>query len=173
MPEEGVTLQPIEQLLQTDEILHLVGIFAKHGITKIRLTGGEPLLRRDIIELSNALRAIPGIEKVGITTNGIALLRKLPLLHDIDLNISLDTLQPDKFQTITRRNGFKKVMHAIEKASELGFYPLKVNCVVMRDFNETELIDFVQLTKHLAIDVRFIEWMPFDSNNWNDSKFVS
>lgn len=175
MPADGVPLQPSDELLSTPEILRLARMFAASGVDRIRLTGGEPLLRRDLIELVAELRAIPGIRSVGITTNGIALLRKLEALQraGVDrLNVSLDTLQPDKFAHITRRAGFRHVMEAIDRAEALGFSPLKINCVVMRHFNLDEIVDFVAWTQHRAVDVRFIEWMPFDSNRWNDETFV-
>ncbi|RLN65953.1 hypothetical protein BBJ28_00017495 [Nothophytophthora sp. Chile5] len=175
MPEDGVALQPQEELLATSEIVRLARLFASAGVTRIRLTGGEPLLRRDLVELVAQLRAIPGIESVGITTNGITLQRKLLALQQAGadrLNVSLDTLQPDKFTHITRRQGFSRVMDAILEAQTLGFSPLKINCVVQRHFNLDEVADFVAFTEKMAVDVRFIEWMPFDSNRWNDETFV-
>lgn len=176
MPENGVDLQPQEELLQTPEIIRLATLFAASGVTRIRLTGGEPLLRRDLVELVAQLRAIPGIQSVGVTTNGLTLQRKLHALQEagVDrLNISLDTLCPDKFTQITRRQGFARVMEAIKEAQAMGFSPVKINCVVMRHFNLHELVDFVAFTEHMNVDVRFIEWMPFDSNRWNDETFVS
>ncbi|ETK92085.1 molybdenum cofactor biosynthesis protein A [Phytophthora nicotianae CJ01A1] len=175
MPEDGVPLQPTEDLLTTSEIIRLAKVFASAGVTRIRLTGGEPLLRRDLVELVAQLRAIPVIESVGITTNGITLQRKLLALQQagVDrLNISLDTLKPDKFAHITRRQGFTRVMNSILEAQTLGFSPLKINCVVQRHFNLDEILDFVAFTEKHTVDVRFIEWMPFDSNRWNDETFV-
>lgn len=176
MPEDGVDLQPQESLLSTAEIVRLARLFAASGVNRIRLTGGEPLLRRDLVDLVAQLRAIDGITSVGVTTNGLLLLRKLEALQEagVDrLNISLDTLRADKFAQITRRQGFQRVLDAVTEAQARGFSPVKLNCVVMRHFNMDELVDFVALTKDLAVDVRFIEWMPFDSNKWNDATFVS
>lgn len=176
MPEEGVQLQPTNQLLSTEEIVSLAKVFAQAGVNKIRLTGGEPLVRKDIVSLCEQLRQIDGIEQLGITTNGLVLKKKLPLLKQAGvthLNISLDTLNERKFQEITRRRGFEKVMLSIHEAIAIGFSKLKLNCVVMKGFNDNELVDFVKLTQQLPIDIRFIEWMPFDSNRWNDSKFMS
>ena len=176
MPEQGVSLQPVDDLLTSSEIIRLVTLFASSGITRIRLTGGEPLLRRDVVDLVAQVRAIPGIASVGITTNGITLQRKLLALHQagVDrLNISLDTLQPDKFVHVTRRQGFAHVMDSIVAAQALGFNRLKINCVVQRHFNLDEIVAFVAFTETHAVDVRFIEWMPFDSNSWNDKTFVS
>nr|KAG5692514.1 hypothetical protein BaRGS_018719 [Batillaria attramentaria] len=178
MPEEGVDLSPKEHLLTTPEILNLSRLFVQEGITKIRLTGGEPLLRKDlpdIIEGLNALRAF-GLQNIGITTNGITLARKLPQLQQAgldQLNISLDTLVPAKFEFVTRRRGFQHVMAAIDKALELNYSPVKINCVVMRGTNEDEVCDFVAFTKEKAVDVRFIEYMPFDGNKWNFQRMVS
>ncbi|KAE9340731.1 Molybdenum cofactor biosynthesis protein 1 [Phytophthora fragariae] len=175
MPEEGVPLQPNGDLLTTPEIIRLARLFASSGVKRIRLTGGEPLLRRDLVELVAQLREIPGIESVGVTTNGITLQRKLLALQHAGadrLNISLDTLQPEKFAHITRRQGFTRVMNSIVEAQALGFTPLKINCVVQRHFNLEEIVDFVAFTEKHAVDVRFIEWMPFDSNRWNDETFV-
>ena len=119
---------------------------------------------------------INGIKKIGITTNGITLSRKLASLKASGLNllnISLDTLHPDKFESITRRNGFDKVMKSIDMALELGFNPVKINCVVMKGMNDNEILDFVELTKEKNFDIRFIEYMPFDGNNWVDSKIIT
>ncbi|KAI9907884.1 hypothetical protein PsorP6_003322 [Peronosclerospora sorghi] len=176
MPEDGVSLQPREDLLTSSEIVRLANVFASAGVSRIRLTGGEPLLRRDVVDLVTKLRAVSGIESVGITTNGIMLHTKLLALQQagVDrLNISLDTLKPDKFAHITRRQGFTRVMNSILAAEQLGFRPLKINCVVQRHINHDELVDFVAFTEKHAVDVRFIEWMPFDRNRWNDETFVS
>ncbi|KDO27441.1 molybdenum cofactor biosynthesis protein A [Saprolegnia parasitica CBS 223.65] len=174
MPADGVPLQPADNMLTTDEIVRLASLFAAHGVTKLRLTGGEPLLRKDIVPLTQALHAIPGIESVGVTTNGIALPKHSSALTALNtrLNISLDTLDARKFEHITRRKGFSRVMAAIEVAAATSSVPVKLNCVVMRDFNLSEVADFVALTIDKPIDVRFIEWMPFDSNKWSDSTFV-
>ncbi|KAL3873916.1 hypothetical protein ACJMK2_036993 [Sinanodonta woodiana] len=177
MPEEGVDLTHKDKLLTTEEILKLSTVFVKEGITKIRLTGGEPLVRKDLVEIVAGLSALRshGLKTIAMTTNGITLARKLPELKDAGLNalnISLDTLVPPKFELITRRKGWDKVMQGIEKALELGYDPVKVNCVIMRGTNEEEICDFVQFTKDKKIDVRFIEYMPFDGNRWNFKKMV-
>ena len=127
-------------------------------------------------QIIKEVHSIPGIEKIGITTNGLLLPRKLEALQRAglnQLNISLDTLQAEKFTEITRRNGFERVIQAIDLALTLGFDPLKVNCVIMRGMNDTEIIDFAHFTRDRAVDVRFIEYMPFDGNAWNDQKLVS
>ncbi|XP_043859673.1 molybdenum cofactor biosynthesis protein 1 isoform X3 [Dromiciops gliroides] len=176
MPEEGVPLTPKADLLTTREILTLSRLFVKEGVDKIRLTGGEPLIRPDVLDIVAQLQQLDGLKTIAITTNGINLARLLPRLQAAGLsaiNISLDTLVPAKFEFIARRKGFHKVMEGIHKAIELGFDPVKVNCVVMRGLNEDELLDFVALSEGLPLDVRFIEYMPFDGNKWNFKKMVS
>jgi molybdenum cofactor biosynthesis enzyme MoaA len=120
--------------------------------------------------------SIAGIQSMGITTNALLLPRKLAKLQSAglkEINISLDTLQPDKFTLITRRLGFDRVMQSIDLAIACGFNPVKINCVVMRGVNDDEVNAFVALTKDKPLDVRFIEYMPFDGNQWNDGKMVS
>uniref|UniRef100_H3CU19 Molybdenum cofactor biosynthesis protein 1 n=1 Tax=Tetraodon nigroviridis TaxID=99883 RepID=H3CU19_TETNG len=176
MPEDGVKLTPRSQLLSTSEILKLAGLFVQEGVDKIRLTGGEPLIRPDVLEIITKLRTLEGLKTIAVTTNGINLARLLPKMKDagVDLiNISLDSLVPAKFEFIVRRRGFHKVMEGIDKAIEMGYNPVKVNCVVMRGLNEDELLDFVALTETKPLEVRFIEYMPFDGNKWNFKKMVS
>ena len=111
-----------------------------------------------------------------MTTNGLTLTRQLPSLQRAGLNalnISLDSLQEERFEKFTRRKGWKRVMAGIDLAIQLGYKPVKINCVVMRNFNDNELVDFVRLTKDTPVDVRFIEYMPFSGNKWNESKMLS
>lgn len=177
MPEEGVPLTPSSQLLSTDEIIRIARLFVESGVTKIRLTGGEPSIRKDIIEIVarlNELKSL-GLEKIGMTTNGIALKRKLPHLIDAgldSLNISLDTLDKFKFELITRRKGFEAVCDTINMAAESPI-ETKVNCVVIKNVNDDEIVDFVSWTRDKDIYMRFIEYMPFDGNKWSKDKFVS
>uniref|UniRef100_U3IZD4 Molybdenum cofactor biosynthesis protein 1 n=1 Tax=Anas platyrhynchos platyrhynchos TaxID=8840 RepID=U3IZD4_ANAPP len=176
MPEEGVQLTPKSELLTAQEIITLARLFVKEGVEKIRLTGGEPLIRPDVVDIVGQLNKLEGLKTIAITTNGINLARLLPRLKEAGVNavnISLDTLVPAKYEFIVRRKGFHKVMEGIHKATELGYHPVKVNCVVMRGFNEDELLGFVEFTKDLPLDVRFIEYMPFDGNKWNFKKMVS
>eukprot|EP00794_Sanderia_malayensis_P017674 gene17674-19436_t len=176
MPENGVELTSKEKLLSTDEIIKIAGLFVKEGVTKIRLTGGEPLVRSDIIELCERLSSLDGLQDLALTTNGIVLAKKLPRLKQAGLthlNISLDTLVPAKFDFITRRQGWTRVMEGIDKALELDYDPVKINCVVMNGVNEEEICSFVKFTEQKNIDVRFIEYMPFDGNKWNYKKFMS
>jgi cyclic pyranopterin phosphate synthase len=176
MPEEGVMLQQADKLLTTEEIIRIVSLFAEAGVNKVRLTGGEPTVRKDIVELTEALGKIPQIKTIAMTTNGLVLERKLPRLVAAGLNvlnISLDTMDPLRFTLITRRLGFENVMASINKALEFGIHPLKVNCVVMRGVNDDEILQFVEWTRNTPIQVRFIEYMPFEGNTWSDKKFMS
>ncbi|ESO82929.1 hypothetical protein LOTGIDRAFT_146592, partial [Lottia gigantea] len=132
MPENGVDLSPKTDLLSTKEILNLSKLFVKEGITKIRLTGGEPLVRKDLVEIIEGLNELKplGLEAIGITTNGVTLSRKLPQLKQAGLdqiNISLDTLVPQKFEFVTRRKGYDKVLRSIHSSIEHGFQPVKVS----------------------------------------------
>ncbi|KAJ3341270.1 hypothetical protein HDU91_000726 [Kappamyces sp. JEL0680] len=186
MPEEGVPLSPAKELLDAQEIYRLASLFVGEGVKKIRLTGGEPTIRKDLLEIIKLLNSLKGsgLETIGMTTNGIALKRKLPLLkeHGLDhLNISLDTLDPFKFQLMTRRQGHDAVLASIHQAVDLDFAAVKINVVVINKVNSSEVLDFVRLTKDLPITVRFIEYMPFDGmaglltstgNRWNTDKFI-
>ena len=177
MPEEGVPLTPDDQLLKKDEILRLARLFVSQGVTKIRLTGGEPTVRPDIVELIQNLGELKrhGLQSLAMTSNGIALKRKLPALVQggLDtLNVSLDTLDPHLFQIMTRRKGFDKVTGAVDEAVRLGMPHVKINTVVMRGVNDQEVLNFAAYTKENPVNVRFIEYMPFDGNKWNRNKLV-
>ena len=175
MPADGVDLSPRSDILTFEEIEQLARLFVRLGIRKIRLTGGEPLVRKDVEQLVGRLSAIRELEDLTMTTNGIVLARKIDALQSAGItafNISLDTLRPDRFESITRRTGLSEVLNAIRLTLERGFVPLKINCVVMRGINDDEIADFVAMTEDSPIDVRFIEYMPFSGNGWNDSVFV-
>lgn len=175
MPAEGVQLSPKQHLLTTDEIIMIAKVFVEQGVRKIRLTGGEPTVRKDLVEIITRLKEIPKLENVGITTNALVLTRNLVNYQRAGLdaiNISLDTLQPKKFEEITRRRGWERVIAGIDLAIQLGYKP-KVNCVVMTNFNEDEVTDFVEWTRDRAVDVRFIEYMPFSGNRWETEKMLS
>ncbi|KAK0410494.1 hypothetical protein QR680_005158 [Steinernema hermaphroditum] len=174
MPEEGVPLSPSEKLLSADEIVRLATLFAEFGVDKIRLTGGEPTVRKDLVEIVGRLAKVPGIRQIGMTSNGIVLARKLDALAAAGLtklNVSLDTLVDHKYQIMTRRNGLAKVLHLIEVAEHM-FDQLKINCVVIRGTNDDEVLDFVRLTEKKNLDVRFIEYMPFGGNRFDVRKMV-
>ncbi|HFD32848.1 MAG TPA: GTP 3',8-cyclase MoaA [Gammaproteobacteria bacterium] len=165
MPEEGVDFANGEQILSTDEVLQVIRVLAEMGVKKVRFTGGEPLVRKDILQLVEGAANTPGIQAVHMTTNGIIFPKYAQRLRDAGLtgvNISLDTLNEDKFKTITRRKGIDKVQESIELALKLGFPRVKVNVVMMRGFNHNELESFAALTEKQNITVRFIEFMPFD-----------
>lgn len=181
MPEEGIQLSPPEHNLTTPEIVHLSELFVKQGVDKIRLTGGEPTVRKDIVSLMQQigqLRSL-GLKELCITTNGISLHRKLDSMVESGLtavNLSLDTLDPFQFTLMTRRNGHDAVMksvHRILEMNKLGAgIKLKINCVVMKGINEREILPFVELGREKDLEVRFIEYMPFDGNKWSENKML-
>jgi cyclic pyranopterin phosphate synthase len=175
MPADGVPLQPRDQLLTFEEVERVARLFVAEGVDKIRLTGGEPLLRKDVEDLMDMLGRIEGLRTLAVTTNGLLLRKKLDRMRLAgvnQLNISLDSLREDRFEFITRRAGLGIVLDAIDLAIDAGYNHVKVNCVVMRGFNDDELGDFVEFTRDRPVDIRFIEYMPFEGNGWNDSAFV-
>ncbi len=176
MPAEGLPITANDQYLTLAEIERLVRVMAGLGVRKVRLTGGEPTVRPDIVEIVRRVSAVDGINTVAMTTNGILYSEKAKALQLAGLNtvnISLDSLNRETFAKITRRDQFEKVMRSIETALSLGYDPLKVNTVVMPGINEAELLDFVEWTRHVPINVRFIEYMPFKGNQWDPAGYVS
>lgn len=176
MPEDGVPLQPKSHLLSNDEVVRLATWFTQNGVKKIRLTGGEPLLRPDLVQLVGDLNGL-GLEQIGMTTNGVTLSKQLPDLVAAGMthvNISLDSLLPEKFARLTRRpeSYHTRVMKAIEDCAKLLPNQTKINCVVLPD-NVDEMQDFCELTRDMPVDVRFIEYMPFNDNQWQTDGFVS
>ncbi|NNM16252.1 MAG: GTP 3',8-cyclase MoaA [Bacteroidia bacterium] len=176
MPEEGIQFEPRTELLTYEEIIHLAKLLKTQGLNKIRITGGEPFVRKDLDKLLRALRFDVGIEKLHITTNGTLTLPYIDLLKEIEIdsvNLSLDTLRKDRFFQITRRDKFTEVWGVMEKILKAGI-KTKINVVVQKGVNEDEIIPFVQLAHYKPIDVRFIEAMPFNgiNNNKNDH-FIS
>ncbi len=175
MPAEGVQLSPKQKLLSTEEVLLIAKLFVEQGVKKIRLTGGEPTIRKDLVEIIARLKELEGLETVGITTNGLVLTKQLVGFQRAGLdalNISLDTLNPKKFEEITRRKGWERVIAGIDLAIQLGYKP-KINCVVMNNFNDEEICDFVEMTRDRNVDIRFIEYMPFSGNKWHTDKLFS
>jgi len=175
MPEEGLDWTPKPEILTDEEIVRLARVFVGEGVTKIRLTGGEPLLRPTIAEIAEQIGAMDGLDTLAVTTNGLLLPKKIDALQAAGvnlINLSLDTLQKERFQEITRREGFDLVLNAVDAAIERGYDPLKINCVVMRGVNDDELTDFVAWTEDKPVEVRFIEFMPFDGNRWDDDTLV-
>ncbi|KAH7188860.1 uncharacterized protein B0J16DRAFT_103097 [Fusarium flagelliforme] len=182
MPEEGVPLSPDRELLTTPEIVLLSSVFVSQGVSKIRLTGGEPTVRRDILPLMHQIGQLRqyGLKEICITTNGISLHRKLDKMVESGLtgvNLSLDTLDPWQFQIMTRRKGYDAVQKSIDRILEMNRLgagiKLKINCVVMRGVNDREVLPFVDMTQEKNIEVRFIEYMPFDGNKWSKNKMFS
>ncbi len=173
MPEEGLQLSPKSSLMTADEILYLARVFVGLGVDKIRLTGGEPLVRKDAAAIIEALGQLP--VKLALTTNGILVDKFVPTFERIGLkaiNISLDTLDENKFCMMTKRNDFQKVLDNIYKLLARGF-EVKINAVLIAGLNDNEIIDFINFTKDLAVQIRFIEFMPFDGNQWDLSQCVS
>jgi GTP 3',8-cyclase len=154
---------PCQEILRYEELLRLAGVAAGVGIRKIRVTGGEPLVRRGALEFIRRLHRIPGIEEVCLTTNGVRLAELAPELFATGLrhlNLSLDSLRPDRYREIAGFDSFADVMAGLETAATLGFTPIKINCVVLKDLNDDELLDFARLTRDHPFQVRFIEFMP-------------
>lgn len=182
MPEEGIQLSPNRELLTTAEIHYLSALFVNQGVTKIRLTGGEPTVRKDILPLMHQIGSLRrnGLKELALTTNGISLHRKLDEMVAAGLtgvNISLDTLDPFQFQLLTRRSGFNAVMKSIDRVREMNNVgagiKLKINAVVMRGLNDHQILPFVDMTQDEDIEVRFIEYMPFGGNKWSEKKMMS
>jgi len=170
MPEEEYDFTPASRLMQVSEIESLAKTFVSLGVNKIRLTGGEPLVRKDAADIILSLSKLP--VKLTLTTNGSRLHEFVDVLEEANirsLNISLDTLQSEKFQLITRRDQFKKVYDNIQLLLKKNFH-VKVNMVVMKGLNDNEIIDFIEWTKHEPVHVRFIEFMPFTGNRWTSNK---
>lgn len=173
IPDENTTFMPHFRLMQVDEIDAIAREFVKLGVKKIRLTGGEPLVRKDFSEIVSVLSKYP-IE-LTLTTNGLRTNEFIDVFKKAgikSINVSLDTLDKEKFHSITKRNVFEKVWNNIQQLIDEGFH-IKINTVVMRDFNDTEILDFIHWTKTQPIHVRFIEFMPFDKNQWNTQKVFS
>ena len=175
MPEEGVPFQTRDRLLGRKEIYKIIKIMADLGVSKVRFTGGEPLIRKDLIDLIHFASKQMNIDSIHLTTNGVLLPEYINRLVEIGLNginISLDTLNQSKFKKITRREGLDKVLEGLYLAIKSGIKSIKENVVAMKDFNDDEILDFVELTKDNDITVRFIELMPFDSHQiWKTGKF--
>ena len=181
MPEEGVQLSPNKDILTSAEIYYLSALFVNQGVNKIRLTGGEPTVRSDIVPLMQQIGSLRrnGLKELALTTNAISLHRKLDAMVEAGLtgvNISLDTLDPFEFQLLTRRQGFDAVMKSINRIQEMNKVgagvKLKINAVVMRGLNDHQILPFVEKTRDEDIEVRFIEYMPFGGNKWSKKKML-
>ena len=172
MPEEGVELAPKESIMSIEEIIDIVKIFQKLGVKKVRYTGGEPLIRKNIEKLFTEVHQL-GIEQY-ITTNAILLDKHIDLLKRCEfrgINISLDTLDKEKSIFITKRDFFDRIMQNIDLMLNEGFN-VKINCVLVKGVNDNEILDFVEWTRNKPLSVKFIEFMPFKDNKWDWSKGV-
>ncbi len=172
MPEDVVFMDRAD-LLSFEEIVHFVQVAAPLGIDKIRLTGGEPLMRRDLPRLVRMLLEVPGIRDVGLTTNGLLLAEQAQAFFEAGLrriNISLDTLDPDRFRQITRRDGLERVIEGIHAAKRAGFNPIKINAVSIRGVTESEVLPLARFARQHGLQMRFIEYMPIGADAWERSK---
>jgi len=177
MPEEEYVWLPREDLLTFEEIRELVDIFSELGIEKVRLTGGEPLLRKDLPTLVSMLADSPHITDLAMTTNGVLLSEQARALYDAGLHrvtISLDTLRPERFKRLTRRDSHAKVLNGIQAVQQVGFTGLKLDTVVIRGTNDDELVDLIEYGKRVEAEVRFIEYMDVGgATQWSIDKVVS
>jgi len=172
VPEAGIERMPIHQLLTKEEIKQIVQVFAKLGVKKLKLTGGEPLLRPDLVSLVAELKAIDGIEEMTLTTNGVGLAKVLDDLVEAGLDgvtLSLDTLDSLRYGLLTGRNQLQSVLLGLEQALKSSIKKVKVNCVVIKELNKDEILEVAKLAKDQRVHVRFIEWMPLGANQ----KFTS
>ncbi|MFF2480630.1 GTP 3',8-cyclase MoaA [Paenibacillus sp. NPDC058071] len=173
MPEEGMEFADADTLLSYDHIVSVVEAAAEMGVTKLRITGGEPLVRPGLDGFIRRLKAIPGIKDIALTTNGILLAKQAEALKAAGLdrvNVSLDTLDPARFHLIARRGELKRVMEGIEAAARCGLSPIKLNCVLLKGINEDEIAKFLKLAYEQPLHVRFIEYMPIGhaDDNWRN-----
>jgi cyclic pyranopterin phosphate synthase len=176
MPSKGVKNLEIEETLTDDEFIRIIGSAARLGVRKIRITGGEPLVRKNLASLIGSLRNIPGIEDIGLTTNGILLKKYARVLAASGLrrvNVSLDSLRPDRFRAITRGGDLRDVFEGIREAEQAGLLPVKINMIPIRGINDDEIEDFARLTQYTSYHVRFIEFMPIGPRRrWAKKRYV-
>jgi len=177
MPAEGMTWLPGRHLLTSDELLRLTTLLCAMGITEIRLTGGEPLLRPDVVGLVSSLASLPSSPGVSMTTNGVRLAGLAAPLKNAGLqrvNVSLDTLRPNRFKELTRRDMFEQTLSGISAAVRVGLEPVKVNTVLMRGVNDDEACDLLEWALRTGVELRFIEQMPLDAGHiWRRDEMVT
>jgi len=177
MPEEGIPLISHQDILTYEEMLRIVRVFASEGISKVRLTGGEPLVRKGIVDFISRLSQIEEIKDLSLTTNGLLLKDLADVLKHAGLkrvNISLDSLKRERFHQITRRDDFERVWSGIEEALRVGLTPIKINMVAIRGVNDDEIEAFARLTLHLPVTVRYIEYMPSgNGEDWKKSDLLT
>ena len=172
MPEDVVFMDR-SALLTFEEIAHFVRVAAPLGVDRIRLTGGEPLMRRDLPTLVRLLAAVPGIRDLGLTTNGLLLAEQARAFYDAGLrriNVSLDTLDPGRFRQLTRRDGLDRVLDGIHAARAAGFDPVKVNAVPIRGVNDQDVVPLAHFARQHGLELRFIEYMPIGADHWERDK---
>jgi GTP 3',8-cyclase len=176
MPEADVKFQPREQLLSFEEIERFASIAAQLGVRKVRLTGGEPLLRKNLSTLVRKLSAIKGIEDLALTTNGVLLADQAQDLYDAGLrriNVHLDTLDRERFKKITRRDDFDRVMDGIETCLRLGYGPIKINVVAVKNLIEPDIVPLALFGRERGIEIRYIEFMPLDAQGlWDRGRVL-
>lgn len=177
MPPEGIDLTESANILRYEEFYRIARIAAAHGVSKIRITGGEPLVRKGIIEFLSSLAAIPGIDDLSLTTNGVLLKDYARRLKDAGLrrvNVSLDSLKRDRFQKMTRGDNLQDVLDGLDAAEKAGLTPVKINMVAIKGFNDDEVLDFALMSKSRPYHVRFIEYMPFNTQEgWQKDKCLT
>ncbi len=176
MPAEGIALKRKDEILTYEEIYRIAKAFVEMGINKIRLTGGEPLVRKDLEVLVEKLKSLPGLDVLAMTTNAVLLKDKVSILKKLGLNalnISIDSLQKERFKEITLRDDLDNVLEAIDMAVKANFDSLKLNVVIIAHKNDNEILDFIEFVKNKSINVRFIEYMPFKDNQWDASSVYS
>jgi len=182
MPEEGVSLSPAKHILTPQEIIYLSSLFVSQGVTKIRLTGGEPTIHPQILSILREIGFLRrhGLRELALTTNGLTLVRKLDAMVEAGvtgINLSLDTLDPFQFEIMTRRRGHDQVMKSISRILEMRRagvpIKLKINAVVIRGLNDAQILPFVEMSKNHDLEVRFIEYMPFGGNRWSAQKMLT
>jgi cyclic pyranopterin phosphate synthase len=167
-PKEGISLQGHEDILRYEEIIRVIDLAVRMGLIKVRITGGEPLVRRGFVEFIAALRTIAGLQDISLTTNGILLEDFAEQIFEAGIrriNISLDSLNRDKYYHITRGGDLDRVLRGIARAEEIGFDPIKINTVAIKGFNDDEALDFVKLADEKPFQIRFIELMPVGKTN--------
>ena len=172
MPEEVVFMDRAE-LLTFEEIAHFVRVAAPLGIDKVRLTGGEPLMRRDLPRLVRMIVGIPGVRDVGLTTNGLLLAEQAQPLFDAGLrriNVSLDTLDPGRFREVARRDGLERVLAGVDAAKKVGFHPIKINAVSIRGVTDGDVVPLARYAREHGLELRFIEYMPIGAEAWERGK---
>ena len=177
MPAENVTFKPRREILTFEEIVRFTRVVARLGVNKLRLTGGEPLVRQDLGQLVAALACLPGINDIALTTNGILLAEHAQALRDAGLhrlNVSLDALDAETFRLIARRDGFERILAGLFEAQRVGFENIKLNAVAIRGVTEAQIVPLGRFARHHGFELRFIEFMPLDADGaWDNSQVLA